>query len=333
MQDAFLATLTPMLTLFVCIAVGFTVRKTNIVDRDAGKTVAKLVTWVFCPALNFASMSKNFTVETLGTHAINITLSVCGVAVALAIAIPLSRLFVREATPERGIYAYALAFANSGYMGDPVVQMLLGDQAFAYYKLFCIPIGIGIYSWGMAQLVPRSAEKKSFLKSFLKSFSNAPMAAILLGVVFGLTGLGARLPVFVGQSLDILKGCMGPAAMLVAGFTIANYSVTQMLKKPKVYAASLLRLTLIPAAVIAAVYGIKLLMGSLFSLDIDNNVLYLLFFAVATPLGLNTVVFPEAYGGNPETGAGMAMISHTLCVLSIPLMYSVMVLLFGAAAF
>ena len=46
-------------------------------------------------------------------------------------------------------------------------------------------------------------------------------------------------------------------------------------------------------------------------------------------LGLNTVVFPEAYGGNPETGASMALISHTLCVITIPIMYSVMTLIFG----
>ena len=57
--------------------------------------------------------------------------------------------------------------------------------------------------------------------------------------------------------------------------------------------------------------------------------LFLAFVATATPLGLNTVVFPEAYGGNPKTGASMAMISHTLCVITIPLLYSLMVLIFG----
>ena len=66
-----------------------------------------------------------------------------------------------------------------------------------------------------------------------------------------------------------------------------------------------------------------------FGMQIGNDVLFLAFFATATPLGLNTVVFPEAYGGNPETGASMAMISHTLCVISIPLMYALMVAVFG----
>ena len=73
----------------------------------------------------------------------------------------------------------------------------------------------------------------------------------------------------------------------------------------------------------------KQLLGILIGTPIGNDVLFLAFFALAAPLGLNTVVFPEAYGGNPETGASMTLISHTLCVISIPLLYALMVALFG----
>lgn len=329
MSQVFFATATPILTLFVCIAVGFTVRKANIVDRTASKTVSKLVTWVFCPALNFSTMAKNFTVQTLSTHAANLTVAVLMVAVALLIAIPLARVFVPQKGPERGIYTYALAFANSTYMGDPVILMLFGEQAFTYYKLFSLPCLITIYSWGMTQLVPRQAGRKGFWRSIL----NAPIVAMLIGMAFGIAGLGAYLPEFVTKSLDTLKVCVGPGAMLVAGFTIANYSIGAMLKKGKVYIASILRLTVIPAVLVAAAYGIKLAANHLFGLDIGNNVLYLVFTLTAMPLGLNTVVFPESYGGDPSTGASMAMISHTMCVVTIPLMYSLMTLIFGPAMF
>ena len=36
------------------------------------------------------------------------------------------------------------------------------------------------------------------------------------------------------------------------------------------------------------------------------------------------VVFPAAYGGDPSTGASMALISHTLSVLTIPVMYALL---------
>ena len=38
-------------------------------------------------------------------------------------------------------------------------------------------------------------------------------------------------------------------------------------------------------------------------------------------LGMNTVVFPEAYGGDHEPGASMALISSALSVITVPLMY------------
>jgi predicted permease len=145
----------------------------------------------------------------------------------------------------------------------------------------------------------------------------------------GLSGLGAQMPGFLSNSLDTLSKCMGPMAMLLAGVTIAKYDFTSMLKKGKVYIASVLRLVILPIFIVSFLFGLKTLANTLFGMQIGNDVLFLSFFALATPLGLNTVVFPEAYGGNPETGASMAMISHTLCVISIPLMYALMVAVFG----
>lgn len=325
MLQTFLATLTPMLTLFLCIAVGFISAKTKILPESASKTMAKMETWIFCPALSFMTMVRFCTVDTISTHATNIVMATISVTCAMAIAIPLAKVFVKKDCPERGVYAYALAFANSGYVGDPIVLALFGEEGLAYYKLFCLPLSIVIYTWGISVLTPKTEEKGGTLKRLL----NAPTVAMLLGVVFGLTGIGKYLPTFVVSSLDTLKACMGPVAMLLAGVTIAKYDFLGMLKKKKVYVATLLRLTAIPAVLIAVLFGAKTLAGAVFGLSIENDVLFLCFFATAAPLGLNTVVFPEAYGGNPETGASMAMISHTLCVISIPLMYALMVALFG----
>jgi predicted permease len=122
---------------------------------------------------------------------------------------------------------------------------------------------------------------------------------------------------------------MGPVAMLLAGFTIGSYNVKNMLSNKKVYVATFLRLIVIPSVIIAVLFGLKELVNLAFNLNIDNTALFLLFFGIGAPLGLNTVVFPEAYGGDPSTGASMAMISHTLCVITIPLMFALMTVLLG----
>ena len=219
-----------------------------------------------------------------------------------------------------------MTFANFGYMADPIVLAMFGDEALAYYKLFSLPASIMVYTWGISVLTPDGVGRGGFFKKIM----NAPTIAMLLGIAAGLTGLGTHLPTFVSSSLNSLKDCMGPMAMILAGVTVANYNLKSMLKNKKVYVVSALRLIVIPAVLIGAVFGVKELINLIFSVNMNNMVVYLTFFFAAMPLGLNTVVFPEAYGGNPETGAGMALISHTLCVLTIPIMFTLMNVLFGA---
>lgn len=325
MLDAFLATLRPMLTLFLIIAIGFLLRKGNVLSAGSAEVIAKLETWVFCPALSFYTMVNYCTVSSLKTHALNVIVSLCGVGTAILIGILLSRIFVKENSNERGIYCYAFAFANSGYMGDPIVLSLFGEEILSYYKLFCLPLTIMIYTWGISVLTPATENKGDLWRRLI----NAPTIAVLLGAAVGLSGLGSYMPTFLTDSLDTLKACMGPVAMLLAGFTIAKYDFISMLKNKKVYIATALRLVIMPALTVAFLFGLKSVANAVFNTSIGNDVLFLAFFATATPLGLNTVVFPEAYGGNPETGASMTMISHTLCIISIPLLYALMTVLLG----
>lgn len=328
MLTTFLATLDPMLMLFICIAVGFILNKCKILPDNAGKVMAKLETWVFCPALSFSTMATYCTINTISAHATNIFFGICCVAMCMAIAIPLGKVFVPEKSSERGIYMYALAFANGGYIGDPVVLALFGDEVLSYYKLFYLPFSLMIYIWGISVLVPAGEYKGGILKKIM----NAPTIAMFIGILVGITGLGAHMPSFVHSAMNSLKSCMGPVAMLLAGFTIANYNIREMLQNKKVYIATALRLVVLPVVLIAALFGIKELLNSFLDLQISNVPLFLAFFACAAPLGLNTVVFPEAYGGNPKTGASMALISHTLCVISVPIMYAILIAIFGPMA-
>lgn len=322
-MNVFLATLTPMLTLFFCIVVGFLLRRGHLLPDNAAPTMAKLETWVFFPALSFMTMSRYCTVETIGTHLSNILLSAVGVAIAIGIAYLLVRFFAKGGTAEHGVFLYALAFANSGYMGDPVVQALFGDEILSYYKVYCLPVSLAIYTWGVSRMIPAGG------KSALRRILNPPTVALLLGILSGLTGFLGILPDFAVRALDSLRACMGPVAMLLAGFTVASYPLRDMLRSRRVYAASLLRLIVIPSVIIAALFALKTLFGLAFGVTVPHTVLFFTFFAVGTPLGLNTVVFPSAYGGDAGTGAGMTLISHTLAVLTIPLMYTLMTLLFG----
>ena len=105
--------------------------------------------------------------------------------------------------------------------------------------------------------------------------------------------------------------------MLLAGFIIGGYDLKELFLNKKVYAVTGMRLFLIP--------GVMMLIMK--ALGISEEIMTLALIAFATPLGLNTIVFPAAYGGDTKTGASMAMISHTLSVLTIPLMYLIFIVL------
>ena len=163
-------------------------------------------------------------------------MAILAIALAIGIAIPLSGLFVKRGAV-RGAYKYALAFGNFGYLGDPIVQALFGDSMLSYYKMFTLPLSLLVYSWDIAVLVAEGEGKRT-----LKQVLNFPLIALFLGIVVSITGLGNYIPVFVGDTLDALKSCMGPVAMLIAGFTVASYGLPEMLKNKKVYVATALRL-------------------------------------------------------------------------------------------
>ena len=95
---------------------------------------------------------------------------------------------------------------------------------------------------------------------------------------------------------------------------VGKYAWKALLRKKKVYGVTFLHLLVLPAVFLFALW----LFGA------DELCLTVCLFTYATSLGLNTVVFPAAYGSDTSTGASMAMISHVLSALTIPLMYTLM---------
>lgn len=323
MNDNMFAILTPVLTLFICMAIGFSLRKINVLPDNSANTLAKLETYVFAPSLTFMSMATAFTPDSIVLHSTNLLFAILTVIIALAIGIGLSYVFVPKKCYERGVYQYALVFANIGYMADPLVQAMFGDAVLGAYKFFCLPFTIIIYIWGINILTPEDKKTGSTFKKLL----NFPTLALLVGIVAGLTGALGFLPDFIVTTLNSLKVCMGPVAMLLAGVTIARYDIKRLLTNKKVYIATLFRLIILPTILVLLIAGARMLINSIFETTITAAPVYFAFFATAMPLGMNTIVFPEAYGGDPEPGASMALISSTFSIITIPLLYMLLTLI------
>ncbi len=319
-MEIFFLTLKQMLMMFIFILAGFFLRKKMILVDNADTMMARLETYIFCPALSLFTMITKCNVETFTE---NYTLILYGLAIVLAsiaLAYPLSTLFIRKSSqsPEkmyqRNVYKYAMTFGNYGFMGNFIILGVWGDGMFYKYSMFCFLVSVICSSWGLYILIPK--EKNAGIGANLKKgLLTPPILALVAGIIIGLVGLSKYIPDFVITAFENAGACQGPVAMILAGFVIGGYDLKKLLFNKKVYLASLLRLVIIPAVIMAVL--------KLFGVNDEIRTLALICFA--TPLGLNTIVYPAAYGGETQTGASMTMISTTLSLITIPLMYLVFI--------
>ncbi len=308
-MEVLLATLYPMLAMFLCMLVGFALNKFRLVPENSGEVLSKLENYIFVPALVFATFSEYCTLDSLMEYKGMILYSLISLVFAYAISIPLSKAFEKRDDYKNKIYQYALTFGNFSFMGNAIVPAILGgDEHLFMYLLFTLPLLTAVYTWGVLVLTPKDKRQGSVFKSLL----NPIFIALILGVIVGIFDLKKYIPSYVETTIGYFKSCMAPLAMFLTGFVVGGYDFKSLLKDKKIYIASVLRLVVIPIVLLSVLK----LIGA------DGYTILLALIAYATPLGLNTVVFPEAFGGDSKTGASMTMISHILCVITIPVMYA-----------
>lgn len=322
-MEIFNLTLKQMLMMFIFILAGFFLRKKMLLSENSDTIMAKLETYIFVPALSLYTMITKCTVSTfLGNYKL-ILYGAAIVLVSIVVSYPLSALFIKnssktsEAAYQRNIYKYAMTFGNYGFMGNFIILGVWGNEMFYKYSMFVFIVGILCSSWGLYILIPKE-HNSSILQNLKDGLLKPPVIALFAGMAIGLLGLGKYIPDFIITAFDNAGKCQGPIAMLLAGFVIGGYNIKNLLFNKKVYVATAMRLIVLPAIIMLVLKYI----------GASKEIMTLALIAFATPLGLNTIVYPAAYGGDTGTGASMAMISHTLSVITIPVMYLVFIVLF-----
>ena len=306
-MSIFLPTLNQMCFLMLLILVGYILVRFRIVDDNAAKVLSKLESNVFIPALVLSTFMSHFTVEYIHTAG---QFVLCGSVVVVAssvIAIIASKFCTKDRYIQK-IFTYGLAFSNFGFMGNAVVSALFPDL-FLEYLIFLLPFWILIYIWGVPSLLIPNDNNDHALKSRLSALINPMFIAVIVGAVFGLTQL--PLPSFIQSSASTLGDCMSPIAMLLTGMTIAKINLKQVLKIGSIYIVTAIRLVLMPVVTILVLY----------LLPVPYPVALCAVCAMAMPLGLNTIVIPAAYGKDTSVASGMALVSHVLSCITIPLVF------------
>lgn len=307
-MQVFTATLNQMLVLFIFMALGFFLNKKRLLPLDDSVVLSKLETYAFVPCLVFSVFYKYCTVENFKQKWTYMLYGAAVMAVSLPIGIVLAKFFAKDGYLKK-IYTYSFAVANFSFMGNAVVLGVFGEKVLFDYMIFTLPLNLYVYSIGTASLIPTEKGGKLSVKTFV----NPIFIALILGAVCGL--LSVPLPKFITTAISSAGACMSPLAMLLTGFVIGGYSLKTLASDKKVYLASVIRLIILPSAFMAVLLLLKT----------DKDIIRVALCATAMPLGLNTVVFPAAYGGDTTPGAGMTLVSHLISVITIPVMFSIFI--------
>ena len=307
-MQVFTATLNQMLVLFIFMALGFFLNKKRLLPLDDSVVLSKLETYAFVPCLVFSVFYKYCTVENFKQKWTYMLYGAAVMAVSLPIGIVLAKFFAKDGYLKK-IYTYSFAVANFSFMGNAVVLGVFGEKVLFDYMIFTLPLNLYVYSIGTASLIPTEKGGKLSVKTFV----NPIFIALILGAVCGL--LSVPLPKFITTAISSAGACMSPLAMLLTGFVIGGYSLKTLASEKKVYLASVIRLIILPSAFMAVLLLLKT----------DKDIIRVALCATAMPLGLNTVVFPAAYGGDTTPGAGMTLVSHLISVITIPVMFSIFI--------
>lgn len=302
----FLSTLGQLAYLFAFIAIGFLIAKCGVVSDKAAGVLSKLENFIFVPALVLDTFIKNFTVDQLSSTWKTLLISFAILCLVIPLVMLISRL-ITKSRYERNIFTYALCFSNFGFMGNAVVVALFPD-IFLTYIIFTLPLWMAIYLWGAPTLLIADEGNKG-IKSRLKAFVNPMFIAIIIGIIIGLCAI--PMPKFAMSVIETSSSCMSPIAMLLTGITLSTISFKKTFTNLRIYAVSGVRLLLLPL--------IFLLVARFLPLPHDIFVCALC--TLAMPLGLNTIVIPSAYGKDTTVAAGMALISHMLSCITIPLIF------------
>ncbi|MBQ7901594.1 MAG: AEC family transporter [Clostridia bacterium] len=306
-MSIFSSTLNQIIFLFGFIAIGYLLVKIRVLPENTAAVLSKLENTVFIPALVAGTFIENFTVERISSAVNLLFISTVVAIIAIPFAIIVSKAVTKDKYIQK-IYTYGLSFSNFGFMGNAVVSSLFPDVFFEYL-IFTLPLWILIYLWGVPRLLIADNGKKQSFRETLKSFVNPMFIAMLIGMVIGLAKI--PLPSWLISLISTSGNCMSPIAMILTGVVVSSISLKKTFTNIRIYIISFVRLVVMPLIFIAA--------AMLF--EMSENAYICALCSLAMPLGLNTIVIPSALGKDTTDAAGMAVISHLMSVITIPVIF------------
>lgn len=288
-----------VLTLFLLMAVGFVFARKGLLSEATRSQMSCILLYVVTPAIMITSFEVERTPESQA-QLLAVLASMTGLYVLY---IALSQLlFPREGEVHRGIMRFAAVYGNVGFMGLPLIQSIMGDQAMMIAVVGLAVFNIFTWTQGRALIGGRSelALKKVAL--------NPGVLGFVLGLAIFFTGW--RLPGPVDDAARYLASLNTPLAMVVIGGQIAQADLVQVFSSKKLYLVSAVKLLVVPLLTVLALTPFRL----------DPAVFVAEVILAGCPTAGVASLFAQSMGKDGVFGARQVTLSTLLCIITLPLM-------------
>lgn len=300
----FFDVLAEMLVILFAIAAGYGANRLGYLGGETDQKLSKLLLNITMPAMIVSSV---ITGEELPE--ISVILSILEVGVVFyvlefAFVLTVPRL-VGGTEGSKGVFRYTLAFPNVAFIGYPVAVALYGDGALFYASILALPFNLLSYSLGPLMLAGAGRFR-------WRQLLTPCIVASVLGLVLALTRL--RPPAIVGEMLDFVGSITVPLSLLVVGSLLAHMSPGKVLRSPRLWVLSVLRLLVMPALLCLVLRG----------MHIEAMVLGIAVSQMGMPVAVNGTLLSMEYGGDTETMAQVTFLTTLGAIVTIPVLAAVL---------
>lgn len=312
MKLDFLTVLINISVLMLLGVPGYIFRKKKIIGEKDTKPLVVLLIYITQPFLILMSFQgKQYTQDILGSM---------GWVFGLTLFIHLVMLFIAKMIfsktaidkKKKGVFIFASAFSNCGYIGIPVISSLFKDYNNLSEMLIYVSIYIAVFNlvnWTIGIYII-SGDKKYI------SIKNAVVNPTTIALFVALPLFFLKISLFeifveLADAFKMFGDMTTPLSMTILGIKLAEMPLREIFISGHVYLTSFIKLILMPLLLLGI---IKLLTGYL-----SLEVIYVLIIISAMPTATLTVANTERFGGDSYAAAKILLCSTLLSVISLPL--------------
>lgn len=286
------------LMMFIEIAVGWFLKKKNIITDEGKKVITDLVIDLLLPCNIICAfyIPMDSTILVRGVQVLIISL-----LLQLFCTLISATCYNRMEPEKRAVIQYATVCSNAGFLGNPVVEGLYGSLGLLYASIYLIPQRIVMWSAGVSYFT-KSPRKKEVFK---KVITHPCIVAVGIGIILMATQV--QLPTFVVKTVSSIGGCTTAMTMLLIGTIMAGADWKTLVCKTNLWFAAV-RLIAIPLVV---------LVGCVLA-RIDVTATGVCTVLAAMPAGSTTAILAARYHVEEEFAGKCVVFTTLLSMVAIP---------------